>query len=51
MAFPRCPCNALIADAHQDSGNYGPDHPDTLTTHANLAHWPGEAKSTDIEAS
>jgi Tetratricopeptide repeat len=34
---------ALIADAHRDSGDYGPEHPDTLTTRGNLAVWTGEA--------
>ena len=33
----------LIADAHRDSEDYGPEHPDTLTAHANLAYCTGEA--------
>ena len=33
----------LIADAHRDSEDYGPEHPDTLTARANLAYWTGEA--------
>ena len=32
---------ALIADAHRDSEDYGPEHPDTLAARANLADWTG----------
>ena len=34
---------ALIAEAHQDSGDYGPEHPGTLSARANLARWTGLA--------
>ena len=34
---------ALIADAHRDSGDHGPEHPATLTARANLARWTGNA--------
>jgi hypothetical protein len=34
---------ALIADAHRDGGDYGPEHPSTLTAHAQLAVWTGRA--------
>jgi hypothetical protein len=34
---------ALIADAHRDSGDYGPEHPSTLTARAHLAFWTGRA--------
>jgi hypothetical protein len=34
---------ALIADAHRDSGDYGPEHGDTLGARAYLARWTGEA--------
>jgi hypothetical protein len=34
---------ARIADAHQDSEDYGPEHPDTLTARDNLARWTGNA--------
>jgi len=34
---------ALIADVHRDSGDYGVEHPDTLSARANLARWTGEA--------
>ena len=33
----------LIADAHKDSEDYGPEHPDTLSACHNLASWTGEA--------
>ena len=33
----------LIADAHEDSDAYGPEHPDTLAARDNLARWTGEA--------
>ena len=33
----------LIANAHQDSQDYGPEHRDTLAARANLASWTGEA--------
>jgi hypothetical protein len=33
----------LIADAHTKSDAYGPEHPDTLATRHDLAHWTGEA--------
>jgi hypothetical protein len=34
---------ALIADAHRDSGEYGPEHPGTLATLGSLARWTGNA--------
>jgi hypothetical protein len=33
----------LIADAYMDADGYGPEHPDTLTTRHELAHWTGQA--------
>ena len=33
----------LIADAHRDSDDYGPEHPETLTARHNLAVWTGVA--------
>jgi Tetratricopeptide repeat len=33
----------LIADAHRDSDNYGPEHRETLTARHNLAVWTGMA--------
>ena len=35
--------SARIADAHHDSADYGPRHPDTLTARADLAYWTGQA--------
>jgi hypothetical protein len=32
----------LIADAHRDSGDYGPGHPDTLAAHNQFAIWTGQ---------
>jgi hypothetical protein len=34
---------ALVAQAHQDNANFGPEHPETLGARANLARWTGEA--------
>jgi hypothetical protein len=34
---------ALIADAHRDSEDYGPEHPATLRARASPADWAGEA--------
>ena len=34
---------ALVADAHRDSANYGPEHPVTLAVRIVLAHWTGQA--------
>jgi hypothetical protein len=34
---------ALIAGAHQDSGDYGPEHRNTLASRSQLAVWTGEA--------
>jgi hypothetical protein len=34
---------ALIADAHRDSEDHGPEHPYTLTARHGLAYWTGEA--------
>ena len=34
---------ALIAAAHRDSADYGPEHPVTLTARHELAFWTGEA--------
>ena len=34
---------ALIAGAHRDSGDYGPEHPRTLAARAELAFWTGQA--------
>jgi Tetratricopeptide repeat len=31
----------VIADAHRDSGSYGPEHPETLDTRHSLATWTG----------
>lgn len=31
--------SALIAGAYRASEDYGPEHPDTLTAHRNLAYW------------
>jgi hypothetical protein len=33
----------LIADAHRDSQDYGPEHPDTLGTFGSLAYWTRQA--------
>ena len=33
----------LIADALSENDDYGPEHPDTLTTRHRLAHWTGDA--------
>jgi hypothetical protein len=33
----------LIADAYMDADGYGPEHPGTLTTRHELAHWTGQA--------
>ncbi len=33
----------LIADAHSASDDYGPEHRDTLSARASLAHWTGQA--------
>jgi Tetratricopeptide repeat len=37
---------ALIAKAHRDSGDYGPEHPRTLEARAYLAFWTGQAGDT-----
>jgi hypothetical protein len=34
---------ALTADAHGESGDYGPEHPETLGARGNLAYWTGQA--------
>jgi hypothetical protein len=34
---------SLIAEAHQGSDEYGPEHPTTLFTRHELAHWTGDA--------
>jgi hypothetical protein len=34
---------SLIAKAHLDSAEFGPEHPDTLTARHDLANWTGEA--------
>jgi Tetratricopeptide repeat len=34
---------ALIADAHRQSDDYGPEHPSTLSIRDELAHWTGES--------
>ena len=33
----------LIADAHRQDADYGPEHPDTLAARHNLAYWTGNA--------
>jgi hypothetical protein len=34
---------SLIADAHRENEDYGPEHPHTLNDRANLARWTGAA--------
>lgn len=34
---------AVIADAHRDSADYGPGHPETLIARGNLAYWTRQA--------
>jgi hypothetical protein len=37
----------LITDAYRASDDYGPEHPDTLSTRNQLAQWTGEAGARD----